>query len=67
MRVIENVDKTTEIIEVERHVSSLSIEQELKIEHRVVSNHLPKAVDSKKLDMFGCHTTKNMMDQISSL
>ncbi|GFV72778.1 histone-lysine N-methyltransferase SETMAR [Trichonephila clavipes] len=31
---VENVDKITEIIEVDRHVSSRSIAQELKIDHK---------------------------------
>ncbi|GFT83837.1 hypothetical protein TNCV_639271 [Trichonephila clavipes] len=53
MPVIENVYKTTEIIEVERHISSLDITQELKIEHRTVSNHLHKAGLKKKLHMYG--------------
>ncbi|GFV54171.1 hypothetical protein TNCV_1027431 [Trichonephila clavipes] len=34
--VVENVDKITEIIEVDRHVSSCSIVQELKIDHKTV-------------------------------
>ncbi|GFU90167.1 histone-lysine N-methyltransferase SETMAR [Trichonephila clavipes] len=33
-RVVENVDKITEIIEVDRHVSSCSISQELKMDHK---------------------------------
>ncbi|GFU16258.1 histone-lysine N-methyltransferase SETMAR [Trichonephila clavipes] len=40
--VIENVDKITEIIKVGRHVSSRSITQELKIDHKTVLNHLRK-------------------------
>ncbi|GFY04827.1 hypothetical protein TNCV_3952371 [Trichonephila clavipes] len=56
MPVIENVDKTTKLIEVDRHVSNRSIAQELKIEHRTVSNHLHKTGFKGKLDMFGCHT-----------
>ncbi|GFT81019.1 histone-lysine N-methyltransferase SETMAR [Trichonephila clavipes] len=32
--VVENVDKITEIIEVDRHVSSRSIAQEIKIDHK---------------------------------
>ncbi|GFT03709.1 histone-lysine N-methyltransferase SETMAR [Trichonephila clavipes] len=35
--VVENVDKITEITEVDRHVSSRSIAQELKIYHKTVS------------------------------
>ncbi|GFY00733.1 histone-lysine N-methyltransferase SETMAR [Trichonephila clavipes] len=34
--VVENVDKITEIIEVDRHVSGRSITQELKINHKTV-------------------------------
>ncbi|GFW26457.1 retrovirus-related Pol polyprotein from transposon TNT 1-94 [Trichonephila clavipes] len=40
--VVENVDKISEIIEVDRHVSSCSIVQELKIDHKIVLNHLRK-------------------------
>ncbi|GFT87827.1 histone-lysine N-methyltransferase SETMAR [Trichonephila clavipes] len=58
--VVENVDKTTEIIEVDRHVSSSSITQELKIEHKTVLNHLRKFRIKKKLDVWVPHqlTTK---------
>ncbi|GFY25306.1 histone-lysine N-methyltransferase SETMAR [Trichonephila clavipes] len=38
--VVENVDKITEITEVDRHVSSRSITQELKIDQKTVLNHL---------------------------
>ncbi|GFW88939.1 histone-lysine N-methyltransferase SETMAR [Trichonephila clavipes] len=38
--VIKNVDKITEIIEIDHHVSSCSIAQELKIDHKTVLNHL---------------------------
>ncbi|GFV33910.1 histone-lysine N-methyltransferase SETMAR [Trichonephila clavipes] len=34
--VVENVEKITEIIEVDRHVNSRSIAQELKIDHKTV-------------------------------
>ncbi|GFU69178.1 histone-lysine N-methyltransferase SETMAR [Trichonephila clavipes] len=40
--VVENVNKITEIIEVDRQVSSHSINQELKIDHKTVSNNLRK-------------------------
>lgn len=65
--VVENVDKVTEIIEVDRHVSSRSIAQELKIDHKTVLNHLHKAGFKKKLDVWVPHqlTPKNMMDRIS--
>ncbi|GFX34479.1 hypothetical protein TNCV_3657171 [Trichonephila clavipes] len=53
--VIENFDKISEIIYVDRHVSSRSITQELKIEHKTVLSNLRK-LDSKRSSMFGCHT-----------
>ncbi|GFX53401.1 putative DD34D transposase [Trichonephila clavipes] len=40
--VVENVDEITKIIKVDRHVSSRSIAQELKIDHKIVLNHLRK-------------------------
>ncbi|GFT14640.1 histone-lysine N-methyltransferase SETMAR [Trichonephila clavipes] len=65
--VVENVDKITEIIEVYRHVSSRSIAQELKIEHKTVLNHLRKAGLKQKLNVWVPHQLrpKNMMDRIS--
>ncbi|GFX30461.1 histone-lysine N-methyltransferase SETMAR [Trichonephila clavipes] len=47
--VIENVDKITEIIEVDRHVSSRRITQEFKINHKTVLSHLSKVGFKKKL------------------
>ncbi|CAK9816710.1 Histone-lysine N-methyltransferase SETMAR [Anthophora quadrimaculata] len=65
--VVENVDKITEIIEVDQHVSSRSIGQELKIDHKTVLNHLSKAGFQKKLDVWVPHqlTPKNLMGRIS--
>ncbi|GFX36880.1 histone-lysine N-methyltransferase SETMAR [Trichonephila clavipes] len=65
--VVENVTKITEIIEVDRHVSSPSITQELKIDHKIVLNHLSKVGFKKKLHIWLSHqlTPKNMMDRIS--
>ncbi|GFX12205.1 histone-lysine N-methyltransferase SETMAR [Trichonephila clavipes] len=65
--VVENVDKITEIIEVDRHVRSRSIAQEFKIDHKTVLNHLRKLGSKKKLDVWGPHqlTPKNVMDRIS--
>ncbi|GFY18685.1 histone-lysine N-methyltransferase SETMAR [Trichonephila clavipes] len=40
--VVEKVDKITEIIEVDRHVSSRSIVQQLKIDHKTILSHLRK-------------------------
>ncbi|GFT59082.1 histone-lysine N-methyltransferase SETMAR [Trichonephila clavipes] len=45
--------KSSEIIEVDRHVSSRSIAQELKIDHKTVLNHLLKVGLKKKLDVCG--------------
>ncbi|GFW76604.1 histone-lysine N-methyltransferase SETMAR [Trichonephila clavipes] len=53
--VVENVDKITEIIEVDRHVSSRSIAQVLKIDHKTVLSHLRKVGFKKKLHVW-CHT-----------
>ncbi|GFU24480.1 histone-lysine N-methyltransferase SETMAR [Trichonephila clavipes] len=65
--VIENVDKITEIIEVDRHVSSRSIAQKLKIDDKTVLNYLRKVGFKKKLDVWVPHqlTPKNMMGRIS--
>ncbi|GFV48045.1 histone-lysine N-methyltransferase SETMAR [Trichonephila clavipes] len=65
--VIENVNTITEIIEVDRDVSSRSITQELKIFHKTVLNHLRKVGFKKKLDAWVPHqlTPKNTMDRIS--
>ncbi|GFU58631.1 histone-lysine N-methyltransferase SETMAR [Trichonephila clavipes] len=65
--VVENVDKITEIIQVDRHVSSRSITQELKIDHKIVLNNLCKVGFKKKLDVWVSHqlTAKNMIDRIS--
>ncbi|GFU11997.1 histone-lysine N-methyltransferase SETMAR [Trichonephila clavipes] len=46
--VVENVDKITEIIEVDWHVSSRSITKELKINLKIVLNHLHKVGIKKK-------------------
>ncbi|GFT83604.1 histone-lysine N-methyltransferase SETMAR [Trichonephila clavipes] len=65
--VIGNVDKITEIIEVDRHVSSRSITEELKIDHKTVLSPLRKVGFKKKLDVWVPHylTLKNRMDRIS--
>ncbi|GFT09967.1 histone-lysine N-methyltransferase SETMAR [Trichonephila clavipes] len=60
--VVENVDKITEIIEVDRHVSSRSITQELKIDHKTVLKHLREVGFKKKLDVCPHQLTpKNVM------
>ncbi|GFX13237.1 histone-lysine N-methyltransferase SETMAR [Trichonephila clavipes] len=48
---VDNVDKFTEIIKIERHVSSCSIAQELNIDHKIVLRHLRKVGFKKKLDV----------------
>ncbi|GFV64970.1 histone-lysine N-methyltransferase SETMAR [Trichonephila clavipes] len=65
--IVENVDKITEIIEVDRPVSSHSITQGLKIDHKTVLSHLRKVKFKKKLHVWVPHqlTPKIMMDQIS--
>ncbi|GFY28570.1 histone-lysine N-methyltransferase SETMAR [Trichonephila clavipes] len=65
--VVENVDKITEIIKVDRLVSSRSIVQELKIDYKTVLNDLCKVAFKKKLDVWVPHqlTPKNMMYRIS--
>ncbi|GFX55228.1 histone-lysine N-methyltransferase SETMAR [Trichonephila clavipes] len=65
--VVDNVDKITEIIEVNRHVSSRSIAQELKIDRKTVLSHLCKVGFKKKLHVWVPHqlTPKNMMERIS--
>ncbi|GFY05846.1 histone-lysine N-methyltransferase SETMAR [Trichonephila clavipes] len=47
--VVENVEKIAEIIEVDRHVSSPSIVQELKMDHKIVLSHLRKVGFKKEL------------------
>ncbi|GFW54914.1 hypothetical protein TNCV_2655531 [Trichonephila clavipes] len=51
--VVENVDKITEIIEVDRHVSSRRIAQELKTNHITVLRHLSKVGFLKKAPCLG--------------
>ncbi|GFX11879.1 histone-lysine N-methyltransferase SETMAR [Trichonephila clavipes] len=57
----------SEIIEVDQHVSSRSITQELKIDHKIVLSHLRKVGFKKMLHVWVPHqlTPKNMMDRIS--
>ncbi|GFW53186.1 histone-lysine N-methyltransferase SETMAR [Trichonephila clavipes] len=48
--IIENVDKISVIIKVDRHVSSRRIAQELKIDHKTVLKHLRKSIYCQQLD-----------------
>ncbi|GFX74195.1 histone-lysine N-methyltransferase SETMAR [Trichonephila clavipes] len=54
--IVENVDKITEVIEIDRHVSSRSITQELKINHKEVLNYLCKVGSKKKLGVWVQHS-----------
>ncbi|GFW58145.1 histone-lysine N-methyltransferase SETMAR [Trichonephila clavipes] len=65
--VVETVAEITDIIEIGWHVSSRSIAQKLKIDHKTVLNHLRKVGFKKKLHVWVPHqlTPKNMMDRIS--
>jgi len=65
--IVENVDKIMEIVESDRHVSTVSIAQELNIAQKTVWNYLNKAGYKKKLDVWVPHelTQKNLMDRIS--
>jgi len=55
-----------EIVESDRHVSTVSIAQELNIAQKIVWNHLNKAGYKKKLNVWVPHelTQKNLMDRI---
>ncbi|GFX99641.1 histone-lysine N-methyltransferase SETMAR [Trichonephila clavipes] len=65
--VVKNVDKIPKIIEVNRHVSSHSITQELNIDNKTVFGYLSKVGFKMKLDVWVQHqlTPKNNMDRIS--
>ncbi|GFV35966.1 histone-lysine N-methyltransferase SETMAR [Trichonephila clavipes] len=65
--IVENVYKITEVIEVDRHVSSRSINQEGKTDYKTVLNHLSKVTFKKKFDVWVPHhlTPKNIINQIS--
>lgn len=66
--IVENADKIMELIEVDRHVSTRSIAQELNTTHTTVLNHLSKAGYKKKLDVWVPHdlTQKNLFDRIDA-
>ncbi|GFY11103.1 histone-lysine N-methyltransferase SETMAR [Trichonephila clavipes] len=64
--VVEIVHKITEVIKVVRHVRSRSIDQKLKIDHKIVLNHFHKVGFKKKLHVWVPHQIKkNMLDRIS--
>ncbi|GFW40834.1 histone-lysine N-methyltransferase SETMAR [Trichonephila clavipes] len=66
-KVVENVDRATEIIGIDRHISGRSIAQELMIDHKIVLNHLRKVAFKKKLDVWVQHqlAPKSMKNRIS--
>lgn len=51
--IVEKVDKIMEIVESDRHVSTYTITQKLKISRKTVWNYLHKAGLKKKLDVWG--------------
>ena len=53
--IVVETDKIVEIIQVDRHVSSRSIGQELGMDHKIVWNHLQKIGLQKKLDVWVPH------------
>ena len=53
--VTTNTDQIMEYIELDRHVASRDIAQEVGVSHQTILNHLQKAGYKKSL-MFGCHT-----------
>ncbi|GFU15338.1 histone-lysine N-methyltransferase SETMAR [Trichonephila clavipes] len=53
--VVENIEKTTEIIQVERHVSRRSIVHGVKIDYRTVLNSLCKVGFKKMIDVWVPH------------
>ncbi|GFW13840.1 histone-lysine N-methyltransferase SETMAR [Trichonephila clavipes] len=65
--VVGNVDKITEIIEIDQRTSNRSIAHELKIDHKTVLSHLRKVGFKKQLHVWVPHqlTPKNMMNRIS--
>ncbi|GFX40917.1 histone-lysine N-methyltransferase SETMAR [Trichonephila clavipes] len=50
--IVKNVHKIPEIIKIDRHVSSRSIAEELKIDHKTVLSHLRKVGCKKKLQVW---------------
>jgi [histone H3]-lysine36 N-dimethyltransferase SETMAR len=65
--IVKNVDGIMEIVEADRHLSTVSIAQELNISQKTVWNHLNKVGYKKKLHVWVPHelTQKNLMDRIS--
>ncbi|GFX97099.1 transposase [Trichonephila clavipes] len=67
MPVVENVNKVTEIFEVDQHVSSRSIARELKIDHNSFKPFNHSCIEKEARCLFATPiNTKNMMDVIST-
>ncbi|XP_043062966.1 histone-lysine N-methyltransferase SETMAR-like isoform X1 [Drosophila yakuba] len=66
--VTTNTDQIMEYIELDRHVASRDIAQEMGVSHQTVLNHLQKAGYKKKLDVWVPHdlTQKNLLDRINA-
>ncbi|GFV94880.1 hypothetical protein TNCV_1028781 [Trichonephila clavipes] len=64
--VVKNVDKITEIIETDRHVSSRSFAKKLKIDHKTVLSHLSKVGFKKKAPCLGATPTNTKSHDGSS-
>lgn len=61
-----DVDKITEIVELDWHVCSRNIVQKPKIDHKTVLNHLYKVEFKKELKVLMLHQlTKSIMNRIS--
>lgn len=65
--VIEKVEEMLEIVEQNRHVSTVEIAKSLNINRQTVANHLKKAEFKKKLDIWVPHdlTHKNLLNRVS--
>ncbi|KAL7739835.1 hypothetical protein ACLKA6_003277 [Drosophila palustris] len=66
--IVLETDKIVEIFEVDRHMSTRSIGQELGIDLKTVWNHLQKIGYQKKLDVWVPHelTQKKLLDRINA-
>ncbi|XP_076166209.1 histone-lysine N-methyltransferase SETMAR-like [Ptiloglossa arizonensis] len=66
--IVENVDEIMEIVGSDRHASTCSLVQELKISQKTVWYHLHKAGLEKKLNVWLPHesTRKNLLERIDA-
>jgi len=66
--ITEKSDEIMVKVERDKHVSTVEIARELGIDHKIVLNHLYKAIRyKKKLDVWVPHelSVRNMMDRIN--